>query len=182
MHTATDSHRKPLMNRSTGGLGLAAALAVLSACAGPPTPDLAADEAAIRAVSIAWKGAFNAGDAAAVSALYAQDAVLSAPGVPLVRGRPAIGLYLVKQAAAFAASGLLVSDAPLGSARASGDLGFQWETYRITDKSGAVVDAGSLLTLFERRGGKWLIIADTWNSQAGSPAQPAAAAAPEVPR
>jgi uncharacterized protein (TIGR02246 family) len=169
------------MNRSSGRLGLVAALAVLSACASPATPDTAADEAAIRAVSIAWKGAFNAGDAAAVSALYAADAVLSAPGAPLVRGRPAIGQYFVRQAAAFAGSGLVVSDAPMGSSRASGDLGFQWETYQITDKSGAVVDAGSLLTLFERRDGKWLIIGDTWNSQAATPARSAGSAPANVP-
>ena len=40
------------------------------------------------------------GDPAAVTALYAEDAILSAPGTPVVRGRAAIGQYFVKTAAA----------------------------------------------------------------------------------
>jgi uncharacterized protein (TIGR02246 family) len=125
---------------------------------------MADDEAEIRAVSHAWKEAFNSGDTAAVLALYAEDAVLAAPGVPAVLGKAAIREYFQQTIAAFKAAGLTVEDAPLGDLRASGDLGFQWMTYRISDRSGAVVDAGKLLTLFQRRNGKWLIVGDTWNS------------------
>lgn len=136
----------------------------LAACAQPVAPARTADEAAIQAVSVAWKSAFNAGDAAAVVALYADDAVLSAPGEPAVRGKAAIREYFEKKAAQFSAAGVTVTDAPLGSLGTSGDLGFQWETYRVTDRSGTVVDAGKLLTLFQRRHGRWEILGDTWNS------------------
>jgi uncharacterized protein (TIGR02246 family) len=122
------------------------------------------DEAEIRAVSLAWKEAFNAGDTAAVVALYADDAVLAAPGVPAVLGKAAIRDYFVQTMAGFKAAGLTVEDSPIGELRASGDLGFQWMRYRIVDTSGAVVDAGKLLTLFHRRNGRWLIVGDTWNS------------------
>lgn len=63
----------------------------------------------------------------------------------------------------------------MGDVVTSGDLGFQWETYRVTDKSGDVVDAGKLLTLFGRKNGKWMIIGDTWNSDS-MPGAPAARA------
>ena len=132
---------------------------------------MATDEAEIRAVSHAWKEAVNSGDTAAVLALYAEDAVLAAPGVPAVLGKTAIREYFQQTIAAFKAAQLTVEDAPLGDLRASGDLGFQWMTYRISDRSGAVVDAGKLLTLFQRRNGKWLIVGDTWNSDLATQAR-----------
>jgi uncharacterized protein (TIGR02246 family) len=154
-------------------------LALWTACAETTTPETAADKAAIRAVSIAWKNAYNAGDAAAVAALYAEDAVLSAPGERPLLGNSSISEYFAQKVAEFSAAGLTVADAPMGDVGASGDLGFQWETYRVTDKSGAVVDAGKLLTLFGRKNGKWMIIGDTWNSDAvpGAPAARGTAAA-----
>jgi uncharacterized protein (TIGR02246 family) len=159
---------------------LAIGCAALAACSANSAADGAADAAAIRAVSLAWKRAFNAGDPAAVTALYAEDAVLSAPGMPLVRSKAAIGLYFLKTGAQFADAGLTVADAPMGNPVASGDLGFQWETYSITNKAGTVVDSGRLLTLFRRQGGKWLIVADTWNSD-GAPGSQADHGPPSSP-
>jgi uncharacterized protein (TIGR02246 family) len=127
-------------------------------------PGTAADEAAIQAVSLAWKLAFNDGDPAAVMSLYAEDAVLNAPGAPAVRGRASIREYFAKTVAEFKAAGLTVTDAPMGRVGASGDLGFQWQTYTISDPAGGLADTGTLLTLFRRHDGKWLIIGDTWNS------------------
>jgi uncharacterized protein (TIGR02246 family) len=147
-------------------LVLAASLVALAACTSTAAPETAADKSAVRAVSIAWKNAYNAGNATAVAALYAEDAVLSAPGEPAIQGKAAIREYFVKRVAEFSVAGLTVTDAPIGDVGASGDLAFQWETYRVTDKSGALVDAGKLLTLFQRKSGNWMIIGDTWNSDA----------------
>jgi uncharacterized protein (TIGR02246 family) len=153
---------------------LAASLAALAACAktAPPAADTAADETAIRAVNTAWFKAFNAGDGVAVAALYAEDAVLSAPGAPAARGKASISEYYVKDLAASAAAGLTNEDGPTSDVGASGDLAWQWGTYKVTDKSGAAVDAGKYTTVFQRKDGKWMIIRDTWNSDAA----PAAAA------
>lgn len=82
-------------------LVLAASLAALVACAKTAAPDSTADRAAIRAVSIAWKKAYNAGDAAAVVALYAEDAVLSAPGERALLDSSSIGRYFAKKVAEF---------------------------------------------------------------------------------
>jgi uncharacterized protein (TIGR02246 family) len=147
---------------------LAAGFAVLAACAGSGSPavDVAAEKAAIKAVSVAWKNAYNAGDAAAVGALYAEDAVLSAPGERAVHGSAAIREYFVEKVAEFGAAGLTVEDKPMGDVLASCDLAWQWKTYKVIDKAGAVVDAGKLVTLFRRQDGRWLIAGDTWNSDA----------------
>jgi uncharacterized protein (TIGR02246 family) len=143
--------------------------AAMAGCWGGQPPAGASAAAEVAAASIAWKQTFNAGDPTAVTALYAEDAILSAPGIPVVRGRTAIGQYFVKTAAEFAAAGLTVADAPLGDAVASGDLGYQWKTYTISDRSGTVVGSGQLLTLFRRTAGRWLIIADTWNPDGATP-------------
>jgi uncharacterized protein (TIGR02246 family) len=161
---------------------LAASLVALAGCAktAPPAPDTAADESAIRPINIAWFKAYNAGDGAAVAALYAEDAVLSAPGAPAARGMGSIRAFYVKDAAAFAAAGLTNADGPTSDVGMSGDLAWQWGTYTVTDKSGATVDAGKYLTLFQRKDGKWMIIRDTWNSDAAS-AAPASAPASAAP-
>jgi ketosteroid isomerase-like protein len=151
------------------GRGLRGTLAVLLAaglvaCSAAAAPGATGADAAIEAVSAAWKRAYNAGDFRAVTELYADDAVLSAPGLPVVMGKPAIGEYFSKLGPVFSQAGLTVIDAPLGRAGISGDLGYQWKTYRILGKSGAVIDEGKLLTLFRRSGARWQIIGDTWNS------------------
>ena len=116
----------------------------------------------------------------AVAALYAEDAVLSAPGAPAARGKASISEYYVKDLAASAAAGLTNEDGPTSDVGASGDLAWQWGTYKVTDKSGAAVDAGKYTTVFQRKDGKWMIIRDTWNSDA-APAAPAAAPASAAP-
>ncbi|HEY2808982.1 MAG TPA: nuclear transport factor 2 family protein [Steroidobacteraceae bacterium] len=147
-----------------------AMLATMAGCCGGQSPGAASAAAEVAAASLSWKQTFNAGDPAAVTALYAEDAILSAPGIPVVKGRAAIGGYFVRTAAEFAAAGLTVADAPLGDAVASGDLGYQWKTYSISDHAGAVVGSGQLLTVFRRTAGRWLIIADTWNPDGTTPA------------
>jgi ketosteroid isomerase-like protein len=166
-----DNYRAP--PRAAFRLAWSLAVALLAGLSGcspglPAAP--AADAAGVAAASIAWKETFNAGSPAAVTALYAEDAILSAPGKPAVRGRAAIGEYFLKTAAEFAAAGLTVTDSPMGAAVASGDLGYQWKTYKIADRTGAAVGSGQLLTVFRRSAGKWLIIADTWNPDGAAPA------------
>ena len=164
-------------------LVLAASFAALAACVrNTPPADTTADKAAVEAVSIAWKNAYNAGDVAAVAALYAEDAVLSAPGERAVHGNASISEYFVKTVAEFSAAGLTVEDEPMGDVVASCDLAWQWKTYKVTDKAGVVVDAGKLVTLFQRRDGKWMIVGDTWNSDATPGASAAQASAPVILR
>jgi uncharacterized protein (TIGR02246 family) len=154
---------------------LAASLVALAACTRTAAPDTGAD--AIRAVNVAWNKAYNAGDGTAVAALYAEDAVLLAPGAPAVRGKASITEYYATDAPAFAAAGLTLADAPTSDVAESGDLAWQSGNYKNTDKSGATVDSGKFLTVFQRKDGKWMVIRDTWNSDAAPTAETAPAAA-----
>ena len=54
---------------------------------------------------------------------------------------------------------------------ASGDLAYESNTFTITDKAGKKIDSGKYVTVFARKDGKWVIVRDIWNSDAG-PATP----------
>ena len=157
---------------------VAASLVALAGCAktAPPAADAAADEAAIRAINPAWFKAYNAGDVDGVTALYSEDAVLNIPGVPAARGRAAIREAYVKDIAA--AAGLTNNQGPSGEFGVSGDLGWEWNTYTVTDKSGTTVDTGKYVTVYGKKDGKWFIIRDIWNSDTPPATSGPAAAAP----
>lgn len=163
-------------------VALAASIAALagSATAAPP-PDTAADQVAVRAMIAAWFDAYNAADGAALAALYTEDAVLNAPGVPAVRGKAAIRQYYLKDRAKFAAAGLTYVDGPTNYVGVSGDLGWQSGTLKVINKSGATVEAdgGKYLSVFQRKVGKWLFIRDNWDTLNSSAA--CTAKAPAAP-
>jgi uncharacterized protein (TIGR02246 family) len=157
---------------------VAASLVVLAGCA-PTAPDTAADDAAIRTVSPAWATAYNAGDADALVALYAEDAVVNPPGVPAASGHAAIREYFVKDVDAAKAAGV-VFNLTTSDVGVSGDLGWESGTFTVTDKSGATIETGKYVSLFQKRDGKWLLFRDIWNSDT-APVAPAPAAAAETP-
>ncbi len=156
---------------------LAMSVAALAACTKSmaPAADTAADKTAIDAVEAAWYKAYNAGDGAAVTVLYAEDGVLNAPGTPALRGKASIGEFYAKDAAAFATAGLSEGDGPTSEVGVSGDLAWRWGTYKVVGKSGATVDTGKYITVFQRKDGKWMIFRDTWNSDAPAAATAASA-------
>jgi uncharacterized protein (TIGR02246 family) len=136
-------------------------------------------EAAIRAINQAWVKAYNSGDAKTISGLYAEQAVLLPPGAPAANGNAAIKAYLAKDMAESAKAGVTFSISAKTDVGASGDLGWESGTYAVKGKSGATVEVGKYLTVYKNSGGKWLIIRDTWNSDAPpAPASPAPAATP----
>ena len=156
------------MSRFRNAAIVAAGLLALTGCAknAPSAGDTAADEQAIRAINPAWFKAYNAGDVDGVVALYADDAVLNIPGAPAARGRAAIRDAYVTDIAASAAAGVSNSQGANGEFGVSGDLGWEWNTFTVRDKSGTTVDAGKYVTVYGRKNGKWLIIRDIWNSDA----------------
>jgi ketosteroid isomerase-like protein len=135
-----------------------------TAVASAAAPDTAADLAAIRAVNPAWFKAYNSGDVEGVVALYADDATLGTPGVAPAHGTAAIREAYTKDISGFRAANLSQASGANGEFGVSGDLGYEWNTFAVTDKSGKTVDTGKYLTVFARRNGKWQIIQDTWNS------------------
>jgi len=146
---------------------VAVSLIALAGCTKTaPSADSAGDETAIRAINPAWFKAYNAGDPDGIVALYADNAVLNAPGAQPARGHAAIRDYLVNDIAASTNAGLTFNGGSAPEFGVSGDLGWEWNTFTVTDKSGATVDAGKYVTVYGRQGGKWVIIRDIWNSDA----------------
>jgi uncharacterized protein (TIGR02246 family) len=157
---------------AAGIVALAGFMAGVARAAAPAS----ADEAAVRAQSASWEKAYNGGDAKAVAALYAEDALLLPPGAPPVKGRAAIQKYFTKDIADSRAAGAVFVVNPKTDVGVSGDQGWESGTYQVTVK-GAVVETGKFLSVSRKKDGKWLYIRDTWNSDA----PPAPVTSPQAP-
>ncbi len=156
---------------------VAAAMVALAGCQ-KAAEDTTADEAIIRASAPAWADAYNAQDADKLAAMYWEDATLLPPGAPGVTGSAAIRDFLAGDTAATKAAGLTMNIPEAGAVDVSGDLAYESGTYSVTDASGAVVDTGKYIGVFQKRDGKWLYVRDTWNSDTPPPAPAPAEAAP----
>ena len=169
-------------NMSWLAAGLVAMLGVMASFAHAAAPAAGADEAAIRAQTTSWVKAYNVGDAKAIAALYAEDALLMPPGAPVASGRTAIQAFITKDTAGSKAAGAVFNVNPKTDVGVSGDMGWESGTYTVTVK-GAVVESGKFLSVSRKKDGKWLYIRDTWNANAppAPPAPPAPAKAPAAP-
>lgn len=143
------------------------ALGVLSV--GSAVADSAAEVAALHAVDQLWLKSYNGGDADTIASLYDEHAVLLPPGGPGVNGRPAIHAFFAKDMAESAKGGVKFSLGSKPDGGVSGDMGWASGTYEVKDKSGKVVDTGKYLSVSVKKGGKWLYLRDTWNSDVPQP-------------
>jgi uncharacterized protein (TIGR02246 family) len=126
------------------------------------------DEAAVRAVDAEWARAATAGDAKALTAVYASDATLLPPNEPVVKGE-AVGKYNADMAAAFSGPFELTTKAVEGR----GDLAVATGTYRATltpKKAGAKplpTEEGKYLEVLKKQpDGSWKIVYDMWSANA----------------
>lgn len=156
---------------------LAAGLLAFAGCQ-KAAEDTSADEALIAQSAPAWAEAYNAGDADKLAAMYWEDAVLQPPGAPAATGTAAIRDFLAADTTATMAAGLTMNIPKAGAVDVSGDLAYEAGTYTVTDASGATVDSGKYIGVFQKRDGKWLYVRDTWNSD--NPPAPSAAPAAEA--
>jgi uncharacterized protein (TIGR02246 family) len=116
---------------------------------------------AIESLTAEWETAFNAGDAAAVAEVYAEDATLMPDGRDIVTGRDAIRQFW-SGAMAEAPEGV-VADLETLEVRGAGNLAY--EIGRYTDRAGdEVVERGKYLVVWKQQAdGTWKIVADIWN-------------------
>ena len=111
----------------------------------------------------AWYEAFNAGDAAGVTRLYAPDAVRMPPGRERVRGQAAIQADFTGE---FATTRYYCSGDYDGF-QTMGDMAVAWghDTCTATSKSDGATESTKerWLAAFERQpSGEWLIVHETW--------------------
>src|SRR5947208_3437674 len=103
-----------------------AALGVIAAgCAKTAPPrDTAADKSKLQADEVRWFDDFAKADSEGLASLYAEDAIVMAPGTPALTGRPAIKSYLAGQAAGAKAAGMSIKPGDVTGSDVSGDLGW----------------------------------------------------------
>ena len=137
-------------------------LALLSLClALGIAPALAQDKATIEKLNAAWMAAFDKGDAAAVAAMYTEDAFVLPPGGEMVKGRAAIETFWRQAAQQMTDAKLTIVDLlPLGT-EAAREIG----TVTLKTKSQPPQEiAGKYVVVWRKLGGDWKLAADIWNS------------------
>jgi ketosteroid isomerase-like protein len=149
------------MNRTLGNrfvVGLAAMIVStsLTACGGTAAP--AEDKADADQLAATWIKAFNAGDAAAVAALYAEDAHSMPTGGAAITGRSAIEAYWREDiGSGGAVTKLMPSDSIV-----QGDLLHVDGTYEVAGKDGVALGKGQYQQLWRRIDSQWKVQHEIW--------------------
>ena len=154
---------------------LAAGLAVLAGCMQKPV-DTKPIEAMIRAHTDAWVQAYNSGDADKIVAGYTDDAIVMPPDVPAAVGKDAIKQFIVADMASSKTAGASFALDSGDTIGVSGDLAWHSGNFHVNGSAGSSIATGKYLEVWRQDKGNWLIIRDTWNSDA-----PAVAPAPPPP-
>lgn len=143
-------------------VGLAACQTPATDSAGPDQPAAAAfDEnaarAEVQAMSDAYEAAARAGDAAAIQAMHADDAVLHPANEPAARGRAAVDSLLERDNGEPVELTLTTTEIVFSS---SGDLAYEVGTVE------SPAGMGKYLTVYQMTDDGWKIVADTWSPDA----------------
>ena len=131
----------------------------------------ASDSAGIAAADSAFRVAVDSGNAAAVAAVYASDASLLAPNLPLQRGRGAIQKFWSGHFEAYTVKVEVTSDMIEGR----GDLAYKMGHYRLTavpkSKSApGIADDGKFVEILKKQpDGTWKYAVDIFNSNLAPP-------------
>jgi ketosteroid isomerase-like protein len=92
----------------------------------------AGPDAAVHAVDQSWMKAYNAGDAAAIANLYADNGCLFAPGHDVACGHAAILALMTDEAGEAKKAGLTIAFFPSSDDSSSGDTGWNSGRYTVT--------------------------------------------------
>ena len=129
-------------------------------------PAVAADSSNIAALAAVWEKEYNAGNLAAVVALYAPDGCRMPPNQEAVHGSEAI----LAQLKAGKDRGLAKVKIAVTSAESSGDLSYGMGTYVITGADGSHLDHGKWMLVSKKSNGAWKTQCDIFNSDMPMPA------------
>jgi uncharacterized protein (TIGR02246 family) len=124
-------------------------------------PVLAQDKATIERLNDTWTAAFNKGDAAAVAAMYTEDAYVLPPGGEIVKGRAAIEAFWRQAAQQFGDAKLTTVDLLTLGGEAAREIG----TVTLRTKSQPPQQiVGKYAVLWRKSGADWKLATDIWNS------------------
>ena len=128
----------------------------------PAAVDTESIRAAIADGSQRWAAAASAGDAEALTNLYADDAVIQAPDTPRVTGRSEISAFFSQMVSEGPYVTTITTDDVMVSE--SGDLAVELGSF--TDPEGT----GKFVAVWKNVGGEWKLAIDTWNSNGSAAA------------
>jgi uncharacterized protein (TIGR02246 family) len=136
-------------------------LAIVAGLGFGAAPALAQNKATIEKLSDVWTAAFNKGDAAAVAALYTEDAYVLPPGSAMVKGRAAIEAFWRQAAQQMSDAKLTTVDVlPLGRSAAR-EIG----TVTLKSKSQPPQEVvGKYVVVWRKVGRDWKLATDIWNT------------------
>jgi len=123
-------------------------------------PALAQSKTAIQKLEDQWGAAFNKGDAAAVAAMYAEDAYVLPAGAPMVKGRTDIQNFwgqAMQQLSDVKCTAVDVKPMGRKGAREIGTCTFK--TKGATPQDGALKYA----VVWQKVDGQWMLNTDIWN-------------------
>jgi uncharacterized protein (TIGR02246 family) len=133
--------------------------------------DLEQVRKAIEETNAKWAEAFNQGDAAAVAALYTDNAVLMPPNNEMIQGREGIQQFWN------GAMQMGMTDVTLTTVdlEGSGNLAYEIAKYSLTiqpEGQEVMKDVGKYIVVWKRQeDGTWKIQADIWNTSMPVPGQ-----------
>ena len=113
----------------------------------------------ISKVTAEWQAAYNAGDGAAIAALYTEDGMLMPPNSAPVDGREAIAAFWTQAVAAGGSTELTTKEV-----YGSGDMAVEIGMYSGTNADGTHSDHGHFAVIYKKVDGKWMMYRDMWNS------------------
>jgi ketosteroid isomerase-like protein len=129
-------------------------------------PAAAADKSDVAGRAAIWEKEYNAGNLAAVQALYAADGCRMPPNQEAVHGSEAI----LAQLKAGKDRGLAKVKIVVTTAESDADLGYGTGTYVITGADGSHVDHGKWMLVSKKSNGTWKTQCDIFNSDMPMPA------------
>jgi len=136
-------------------------IVMIISCLSLGSPAFAQNKATIEKLNDVWTAAFNKGDAAAVAALYTEDAYVLPPGSGIVKGRAAIEAFWRQAAQQMSDAKLTTVDIlPLGRSAAR-EIG----TVTLKTKSQPPQEVvGKYVVVWRKVGRDWKLATDIWNT------------------
>ncbi len=107
----------------------------------------------------AFENYYNAGDAAGVAGIYAEDAILKPPGMQPITGRDAIAAFWGSAMAGGVAGVEFVTADVFGNGETATEVG----KVIIFDADGGTIGTSSYIVVWKLVDGVWLLYRDLWN-------------------
>ncbi len=119
----------------------------------------------LKAMEGVWQSAYDANDAAVISAVYSDNGALLPPNSESVNGQAALENYFRD----FQATGMRIEIRDT-EAYMHGDVGYTLGAYTITSADGAAIDKGKYIAIWRFIDGTWRMHRDIFNTNLPLPA------------